>query len=358
MHVPLVSPKNRRTIYQEHRYSKYLGKLETKDIKVNVDSANSKSFQPLVSVVLPVYNGSNYILDAINSIKNQTYTNWELLILDDGSSDQTFEIARSASLQEPRIIVKRHAPNRGLAFTMNQLVVRARGKYIAVQEHDDISMPDRLEKEVSLLENHLEIGLVSGIADWIDTNGNLITKFPGLLVKGRQFPQDRSKMISLLYIEQSKIVNAACMFRRSVLDEIEGPFDEMAKISIDWQFFLHLAHRHLIWGIPETLIKARRDSSHDHLTKGKQLQFKEARRCIKKIYNEYKTNPDSPINYTLYRKSMSYELTLEGRYYGRINGMAKFAAALLYDPSNKRVYQSIGEFTARGIKKSIRRISN
>jgi glycosyltransferase involved in cell wall biosynthesis len=243
--------------------------------------------EPTVSVVMPVFNGTMYLKDAIESIQNQTFQDWELFILDDGSNDRSCETAKSIALNDQRIQVVCHNPNRGLAYTMNQLVHLAHGKYIAVQEQDDFSMPQRLAKEVQILESHPEIGLVSGIAEWIDDAGNRIALFPGILARGEQFPQNRFQMVRYLYIEQSKIVNAACMFRRSIIQEFPGPFDEFARVSIDWQFFLHTAHRHLIWGIPEILVKMRRGNTHQHLTKNKNLQFQEARRCIKKIYQEY-----------------------------------------------------------------------
>lgn len=306
---------------------------------------------PLVSVVLPVFNGERFVAEAIHSIQAQTLTDWELVIIDDGSHDQSFEICRDIANQDGRIRVFRNERNLGLARTMNRLVSLARGKYIAIQEQDDVSVPERLAWEVEVLENDKEIGLVSGIAAWLDDEGQVFTYFPGLLVREEQYPQDKPEMVKFLYIEQCKVVNAACMFRRSIVDEIPGPFDEEAKMSIDWQFFLHVAHRHRIWGIPKVLVKMRRGQKHQSVTKRKELQFREARRCIKLIYDHYRTNPDSPINYWLYRKAMATEMIVEGRYYGGVKGWLRFVEAIVYDPSNKRAWKSLLDLSLRGLNK-------
>lgn len=305
----------------------------------------------LISVILPVYNGDNTLSSAILSIQNQTYQNWELIILDDGSQDSSQEIACFFASQDKRLQFFRQSPNRGLAYTMNHLTVKAQGKYIAVQEQDDISMPLRLEKELEILESNPDVGLVSGIADWIDERNQHLNFFPGMLVRGEQFPQDNIKMVKLLYVEQSKIVNAACMFRKEILNGLDKPFDEQARMSIDWQFFLHVAHKNLVWGIPEVLVKMRRGNTHVHLTKNKELMFSEARRCIKKIYTEYHQRSDSPINLELYRKAMAHQITMEGRAYGRVKGLVKLLIALTYDPGNSYARQSLKELLDRGIKK-------
>jgi glycosyltransferase involved in cell wall biosynthesis len=105
---------------------------------------------PLISVLMPAYNSEKYIAEAIQSILNQTYKNFKLHIINDGSSDGTAAIIES--FNDPRI-VKTHAPkNRGLVATRNALIEQANGKYIAYLDNDDIAFPDRLEKQLAFLE--------------------------------------------------------------------------------------------------------------------------------------------------------------------------------------------------------------
>jgi len=313
-------------------------------------SSSFSVMTPLISCLLPVYNGETTIISAIQSIQDQTFTDWELIIVDDGSHDESYQLCARESQKDSRIRVYKNDKNIGLAKTMNRLVSLATGKYVAVQEQDDRSVPERLEKEVALLESKPDVGIVSGIAAWVDNDDQVINLFPGLLTRNEQFPQDRDSMIKLLYVEQSKIVNAACMFRRELVKGDTSPFDPEAKMSIDWQFFLNLAHRTKVWGIPEVLVRMLRDNEYEHLTSNKQLQFSEARRCIRKIYREYKDDKQSPINWTLYRKSMSHELVLEGRFYGGFSGLRLLLIAILYNPINKKAWSSSAQIIARGFR--------
>ena len=306
---------------------------------------------PEISIVLPVYNGSKTVEKSIMSIVNQTFQNWELVIVDDGSVDGSFHLCQKIAQQEQRIRLYKNETNLGLAATMNRLVGLAKGKYIGVQEHDDFAMPDRLQMEWDLLESKPEIGLVSGIAEFLDDDGKVFMKFPGILANGNQYPQDKKQMVALLFVNQTKFVNAACMFRKSIVDVMPMPFDEQAKQAIDLQFFIHLAHKERYWGLHEVLVRMGRGKSNHNLTSNKVLLFSEVHRCIKKTYHEYKNDPSSPINRRLYFQSMSYALNMEGRVYGRFKGIWHLLQALVYNPANKNAWKSLYDLTVRGLRK-------
>src|SRR5437879_1007015 len=310
---------------------------------------------PMVSVVLPVYDGGALVSLAIRSIQLQDFTDWELIVVDDGSQDESLDICRKLARADARIHVFSNETNRGLAETMNRLVSLARGKYIAVQEQDDLSEPWRLGLEVQALQQRPEVALVSGVAAWINDEGKVFKHFPGLLHRGDQYPQERSAMVSFLYTEQCKVVNAACMFRRSAVEEIHGPFDAEARMSIDWQFFVHLAHRHRIFGIPRVLVRMRRGSRHQSLTRKKELQFQEARRCIRLLYERYSKHGSSPINHLLYRKAMATELILEGRFYGRMKGFILLLQAIVSQPTKRETWTSLFELCRRVAKRILRK---
>ncbi len=303
---------------------------------------------PLVSVLLPVYNGAAFVEQAIRSIQSQCFRDWELVILDDGSSDSSYAVCHALAAEDARIRLERSNANLGLASAMNRLTALARGQYLAVQEQDDVSMPDRLECEVTVLGREPGIGLVSGVAEWLDDTDTAFARFPGILHRGGQYPQGTSEMVAYLYTEQCKVVNAACMFRRSVLESVPGPYDENARMSIDWQFFIHVAHRHRIWGIPRVLVRMRRGAHHSSLTKRKELQFREARRCIRLVHGYYRGQAGSPINHRLYRRAMATQLVLEGRFYGRGKGLGRLLGALAYDPGNRAAWSSVWELVRRG----------
>jgi glycosyltransferase involved in cell wall biosynthesis len=101
-----------------------------------------------VSVIMATYNAQTYLAEAIDSVLNQSFTNFEFLIHDDGSSDETLTILRDYAAQDDRVVVS-SGPNRGLSASLNQLVESARGDLLARMDADDICLPDRLEKQMA-----------------------------------------------------------------------------------------------------------------------------------------------------------------------------------------------------------------
>lgn len=300
---------------------------------------------------MPVFNGAAVVTAAIQSIQNQAFQDWELVIVDDGSQDNSNQICEVEMRQDPRIRLYKNETNLGLAKTMNRLVSLARGEFIAVQEQDDRSLPGRLEKEARVLASKPGVGIVSGIAAWVDREGKLLAYFPGLLQRGLQYPQDKQAMVRFLYEEQCKVVNAACMIRREVLEQVNGPFDEEARMSIDWQFFIRAAHLTQFWGLEEVLVEMLRDPMHTHLTSLKDIQFAEARRCIEIIYQDYKDDPTSPVNRKLKKKAMLTELILEARHSKHIKGLALFFRAFLLDPRNPKLKEQVNWYRQKAQQK-------
>jgi glycosyltransferase involved in cell wall biosynthesis len=307
---------------------------------------------PLVSVVLPVWNGAAFVEQAVRSILQQSFDDWELVMVDDGSRDDSRQICENLARAQPRLRVYANDQNLGLARTMNRLVALSRGKYIAVQEQDDFSEPGRLALEVAALEAQPQVGLVSGVAAWLDNEGKVFNHFPGLLHRGGQYPQDLAEMVRFLYTEQCKVANAACMFRRALADQIPGPFDSEARMSIDWQFFLHAAHLQRIYGIPQVLVRMRRGARHRSLTGEKDLQFREGRRCIQKIHLQYRDRRDSPVKRS-YHQAMATQLVLEARARGGLRGLALLGLAFLHCPPHAGARQTLREFGQSARRKGV-----
>ena len=131
-----------------------------------------KNKEVLVSVIMPAYNASLYLRDAIDSILNQSYRNFELIIINDGSTDDTEEIILSYS--DSRIRYVKNETNLKLIKTLNKGIDLAMGKYIARMDADDISLSFRLEKEIQYLENNLDVDVVSCFPNNIDSKGNFL----------------------------------------------------------------------------------------------------------------------------------------------------------------------------------------
>lgn len=110
-----------------------------------MDLANTKESMPLVSVIMPSYNAEKYIDEAIRSVIAQTYTNWELFVIDDGSTDRTARIAQSYAEKDSRVIFRQNSHNMGTANTRNIGIRLANGEWIATLDSDDIWHPEKLE---------------------------------------------------------------------------------------------------------------------------------------------------------------------------------------------------------------------
>lgn len=126
-----------------------------------------------ISIIMGVFNSENTLPDAIDSILIQTYHEWELIICDDCSTDKSFEIARAyQSMYPEKLVVIRNHKNSKLAYTLNQCLQYAKGKYIARMDADDISLPQRLERQLIFLKNYPEYDVVSTAMIPFDENGD------------------------------------------------------------------------------------------------------------------------------------------------------------------------------------------
>ncbi len=130
---------------------------------------------PKVSVVMPVYNGERFLREAINSILNQTFGDFEFVIIDDASRDRTWQILAEYAAKDPRLVLAQNQHNSGVVMSRNHGLALARGEYIAVQDADDISHPERLALQIDYLETHPHIGAVGAAAQRIDDRGKILS---------------------------------------------------------------------------------------------------------------------------------------------------------------------------------------
>lgn len=127
---------------------------------------------PKVSIIMGVYNCEKTLCEAIDSILNQTFQDWEFIICDDGSSDRSVEILQHYAQRYPeKFVLLKNDSNRGLNETLNTCLSCARGKYVARMDGDDTCTPDRLEREYQFLESHEEYAFVSGFMSLFDESG-------------------------------------------------------------------------------------------------------------------------------------------------------------------------------------------
>lgn len=181
---------------------------------------------PKVSVLMPVYKTNEiYLREAIESILAQTFTDFEFLILDDCPDDDRESVVKS--YQDKRIKYLKNEKNLGISASRNKLIEMARGEYLAIFDHDDISMSERLEKEVAYLDAHLEVGLVGAQVRFIPKDK--ITTHP-----------ENNDDIRLLLLEHCCISHSCAMVRKSVLVENNIRYEEDFTPAEDYGLFCRL----------------------------------------------------------------------------------------------------------------------
>jgi len=212
-----------------------------------------------VSVVMPIFNSGRSLSQAIDSIRTQTFSDWELLALDDGSEDDSLEIARLAADADPRVksIPLEHT---GLVGTLNRGLELASGDLVARMDADDISCPDRLEKQVAFLERYPDVAVVGGAAELFCDQGDL----------GEQMhPPCLPYAIAEALEQDSPLIHPAVMMRRDIVRTVGGyrvPF----LAAEDYDLWLRVAERHKLANIPDVILKYRIGGSQESVVRAAQ----------------------------------------------------------------------------------------
>ena len=203
---------------------------------------------PLVSVIMPVYNTAGYVAEAIESVLRQTYTAWELIVVDDGSTDNSADVVRSFA--DPRIRFERHSPNRGVSRTLNRALELAEGKYVARHDSDDVSLPDRLAKQVVFLEQHPACGIIGTYA---------VTTTPeGASLGSIEHHPTGNASIQYAMLFDAAFVSSTVIFRRALLEKV-GTFDEAPERPVwdDYDMWSRLVRYCEAANLPEHLLRYR-----------------------------------------------------------------------------------------------------
>jgi alpha-1,3-rhamnosyltransferase len=172
---------------------------------------------PLVSVITPCYNHGKYIRDTIESVVKQTYKNIEYFVIDDGSTDNSAEVIEK--LKEKYHFIFEHQENKGLAFTMNKLIAKCKGKYVALVESDDVWTLDKIEKQVAFLEANPDVAVCGGNALCINEQNEVLPTSEQYILKHTVY--DLKNIMSLYF----QIWPLTIIMRREIYDLI-GKFDE------------------------------------------------------------------------------------------------------------------------------------
>jgi len=207
---------------------------------------------PEVSVIIPVYNGEKFLSEAIESVIAQTYSDWEIIAVNDGSTDRSLEILRRYERLLPSKIRVISQENYGLSIARNRAIAMAKGDYIAFLDCDDLWLPEKLEKQIDFLNSNKEPGLVYSDNHEIDEHGNLIKENVFLFYNAKYF---RGYVFNELFYANF-ISTPTVMVRREVLDKV-GVFNPKFRIAQDYDLWLRIAEHYPVDFIAEPLAKYR-----------------------------------------------------------------------------------------------------
>jgi len=202
--------------------------------------------RPKISVVMSVYNGEKYLEESIKSVLNQTFKNFEFIIINDGSTDGTDNILEKFRKQDTRIKMIRQK-NVGLTKSLNKGVKLAQGKYIARIDADDIAMPERLEKQLEFMESNLRLGAIGCWYYMIDKDGKIIKKCK---------PPTELLKIKKSLLNSVALIHPALMIKKEVLEKVNF-YDEKFRYAQDRDLLFRIIEHYQQGIVPKFLLKFR-----------------------------------------------------------------------------------------------------
>ena len=206
-----------------------------------------------VSVIMPAYNAEKYLVEAIDSILNQTFTNFELIIINDGSTDNTAKIVEKYVQQDNRIHFINNKENKGLIAVLNEGLDAACGEYIARMDSDDISLPDRFAKQVKYMDKHPECGLL-GTCYKMFGDSNEVIMLP--------------KQVTIIdMLTGGWVAHPTVMMRKSIMDKYHFRYDSDYVAAEDYDLWTRLVQVTEVHNLQEVLLNYRWHGENVSITK-------------------------------------------------------------------------------------------
>ncbi len=278
---------------------------------------------PKISVIIPVYNGEKTIQQTVDSVLNQTFQDFELIVINDGSIDSTLEIL--SNISDPRLQVFSY-PNSGAPKSRNRGFDQSSGEYIAFLDADDLWTPDKLEAQLTALQNNPEAAVAYSWTDHIDESGQFLYSGRHLTINGNVYPD--------LLVQNILENGSNPLIRREAFAEIQG-FDESLLGGQDRDLYLRLAARYPFVGVPAVHIFYRMSPN----SISSQV-LRQEKQCVAVIEKAFLQAPSElqPLKqqslariykYLLYRSLQGYPSQKRGRaalrflyHYGKYNPLA------------------------------------
>ena len=233
----------------------YIGRIFFMDKQIN---------KPLVSIIMPVYNGEEFVGEAVESILRQTYNNIELIVVDDASTDATFKILSEYKKRYPKKVqLIRLKRNRGKGGdpAANIAYKKVRGEFVARMDADDIALPDRIEKQVNFMLKHPEYAVLGTNAHVINVDGEVVGE--------KKMPQTSEEIYNGCFVLHP-MINPTQMFRRSLINDPQDLYMEDNPTNNDYLTSMRrISQGARYYNLPEKLIYYRIHDKNDSLARVK-----------------------------------------------------------------------------------------
>ncbi|OIP68988.1 MAG: glycosyl transferase family A, partial [Oscillatoriales cyanobacterium CG2_30_40_61] len=231
---------------------------------------------PKISVVIPVYNGEKTIQKTIESVLKQTWQDFELIVINDGSQDATLEIL--SSIQDPRLQILSY-DNAGLASSRNRGIDQAQGEFISFLDADDLWTSDKLEAQFQALQEHPEAAVAYSWTDYIDQLSQFLHSGRHITINGNVYQH--------LLVNNFLENGSNPLIRKQALNQV-GKFDTSLKAGEDWDMWLRLAvhYQFVAVPLPQILYRVSADSMSSQI-KNQEIE------CLKVIEKAFKSAPES-----------------------------------------------------------------
>ncbi|HJE03286.1 MAG TPA: glycosyltransferase [Aliarcobacter thereius] len=227
---------------------------------------------PLVSIVVPCYNHEKYVKETIESIINQTYKNIELIVIDDGSKDNSVQVIQELADKYGFTFI--HRPNKGLSATLNEGIKLSKGKYFSAIASDDILMLEKIEKQVEFMESNPEYGMCYGKIVYFEDSIENTFEYPNSNRQGWVFDD---------LLNYGCFIPAPSTFMKKEAFDTVGGYDENLWIE-DWDMWLRIAQKYQVGYIDEYLAYYRK---HDTNISSQSLKMYKAEKQILEKYKDY-----------------------------------------------------------------------
>ena len=231
---------------------------------------------PLISVIMPAYNAEKYIGEAIESILNQTLKDFELIIINDASTDSTGNIIKSYAEKDSRIVVLVNENNLNIAGSLNRGISVAKGTFIARMDADDIALPERLEMQAKVMSENPQVAVVGNDIQLINESG--------VVIGYRHYPTD-SKSLKRVIFRYSPFAHPTVLIRAACIKEV-GDYDKTKSPSEDVDMWFRLGMKYDFKSIPKGLLKYRvflNSTSNKSLRRVELLTFKMRLNAVAKL---------------------------------------------------------------------------